>query len=94
MSPEAVLAVTGTVLILVEIAKASRLPKRWGPLAAAVFSAIGVGVWAYSNGGMPQSSAFSFLTAWANITLQAIGAFEIIKRAFNGMRARNSGDDA
>lgn len=75
MNGEAIVSVSAAVVALTQLAKWGGLPDRTGPLAVLIFSALGVGVWGYSEGEFSRPELFTYLTGWIAVATSAAGVF-------------------
>ncbi len=75
MNAEQIAVVAATVVVLTQLAKWSGLPLRFGPLAVAVFAALGVGLWAYSLGPLVRTEIWGYFVAWITVAASAAGVF-------------------
>ncbi len=90
MESEAIVTVSATVVALVQLAKWAGLSGERAPWGVALLSALGVGVWAYSEGDPAQASAFGYLTAFAAVMTSAAGVFGFTRASADSLvRMRN-----
>lgn len=75
MDAAAIASVTIPVVALTQICKWMGLPDKRGPIIVLLLAAIGIGVWALSEGALIPGNAFSLFTGWALIATSAAGVF-------------------
>lgn len=76
MNAESITAVSAAVVAITQICKWSGIPDRWGPLLVLLLSAIGVGVWAFSQDVLPmRTDLFSYFAGWIVVAAAAAGVF-------------------
>jgi hypothetical protein len=75
MDGGAIIAVSATVVTLVQLVKWSGIPDRLGPLAVLVLSALGVAFWGWSAGTFARATAFAYFAAWIAVSTSAAGVY-------------------
>jgi hypothetical protein len=75
MTGEAIITVSAAVVTAVQFAKWSGINDKHGPLAVLVFSALGVGLWAFSVGTIARTEVFSYFAGWIAIATSAAGVY-------------------
>lgn len=78
MDAQAVIAVSASVVALIQILKATGLTGRWALVTSAVLSAVGVALWGYSVGTFARTQTFEYFAAWIAVLTSAAGAFGIV----------------
>jgi len=81
MDGQAIIAVSASVVGLVQIIKWGGLPDRWGPIAVLLVSLLGVGVWGWSKGNFERAVAFDYFAGWVAVSLSAAGIFGFTRAA-------------
>lgn len=79
MNSGAIVAVTASVVTLVQLAKWSGIPTRYAPLIVAITSMIGQGLWIWSNGEFERMAAFEYFTGWLAVMTSAAGVFGFVR---------------
>ncbi len=87
MDAAAILTVSAAVIGLVQLVKWSGLPTKLAPLAVAVISALGVGLWGWSMGTFERTAAFDYFAAWIAVATSAAGVFGFIRESAEGVTA-------
>jgi hypothetical protein len=87
MDSAATVAVGTAVLTLTQMAKRYGFPRRWAPLLVFGLSALGIGMWAYSQGGIERIEVWEYFVAWVATATLASGAYETAKWATAGKPA-------
>lgn len=81
METDAALIITGVVTTFVQIVKSFGVDGKWGMAWAAVFSLIGVLLYAVSfEQDFDRHDIWQYFTAFGVVTLGAIGVFSAIKQ--------------
>lgn len=75
LDASAILSISTAVVSLTQLAKWSGLPDHYGPIVVLVLSAVGVGVWAYSESVFSRAIVFDLFTGWIVIACAAAGVF-------------------
>lgn len=79
MDSQAIAAVGAAVVLAVELAKWSKLPTHLAPAAVLLFSAVGVALWAWSEGDISRATAFGLFTGWLTVAASAAGVYGFVK---------------
>jgi hypothetical protein len=85
MDSQSVLAVSSAVVALTQMCKWAGLPDKWGPLAVMLLSALGVGLWAYTQGNFARDTTFDYFAGWVSVSLGAAGVFGFTRAAANAV---------
>lgn len=80
MDAKAIVAVSTSVVMLLQVLKASGLAGRWGLLVAGLLSIAGVAIWGYSAGTFSRATAWDFTAGWIAVFSSASGVFAIVNR--------------
>jgi hypothetical protein len=75
MDELAIMRVSGVVLALMYLLRWAGVTPRWAPLLVPLLSALGVGLWAYTNGPIGQPETFSYLAGWVAVATSAATAW-------------------
>lgn len=75
MNAQAILVVSGAVVILTQMIKWMGLPDKRGPLAVLGTSALGTGLWAWSKNDIARATAFAYFAGWLSVALNSAGVF-------------------
>lgn len=78
MNAQAVIAISGAIVMLIQILKSAGVTGRWALLTAAALSALGVGVWGYSAGDYVRAQTWDYFSGWIAVFTSAAGAFGIV----------------
>lgn len=78
MDAKAVIAVSGAIVMLIQILKATGLTGRWALVAAALLSIAGVAIWGYSLGTYSRPQTWDYFAGWIAVFTSAAGAFGIV----------------
>lgn len=78
MDAKAVIAVSGSIVMLIQVLKAGGVTGRWALIVAALLSVLGVGIWEYSAGTYARSQTWDLFAGWIAVFTSAAGAFGII----------------
>ena len=81
MDGEAIVTISAAVVALVQLTKWSGVPDKWGPLLVLVLAALGVGVWAYTQGAVPREAVFGYFAGWIAIATSAAGVYGFSRAA-------------
>lgn len=81
MNGEAIVSVSAAVVALVQLAKWSGVPDRWGPAAVLGLSALGVAVWAFTQPTVSRADAFGYFAGWIAVATSAAGIFGFTRAA-------------
>jgi hypothetical protein len=71
----ALASISAAVVALTQLSKWAGLPDRIGPAAVLVFAALGMGVWAYSEGQFAQTLVFEYFSGWIVVATSAAGIY-------------------
>lgn len=75
MNGQAIIAVSASVVALVQLAKWAALPDKWGPAGVLLLSLIGVAFWGWSTGDVTRASAFGYFAGWIAVSTSAAGVY-------------------
>lgn len=78
MDAKAVIMVSGAIVMLIQVLKATGLTGRWALVAAAGLSVLGVGIWGYSAGDYVRAATWDYFAGWIAVFTSAAGAFGVI----------------
>jgi hypothetical protein len=78
---EAILSVTTAVVSLTQLAKWSGLPTKLAPLGVVLLSLLGVGFWAWTQGGVSRELAFDYFAGWVSVAMASAGVFGFVREA-------------
>lgn len=81
MNSEAINAVSATVVLLIQVAKAGGITGRWALIVAAIVSALGIILWAVSTGTFARETLFQYFSAWVAVFTSATGVYSIVRAA-------------
>lgn len=87
MDGQAIMTVAAAVVALTQLAKWASLPDRWGPVIVLMFSALGVGMWAYQQGGVARAETFAYFAGWIAVATSAAGVFGFTRAAVSAVTA-------
>lgn len=79
MESEAIMTVSAAVIALVQLLKLAGLPDRLGPLAVLLLAALGVALWALSQGGLGTNAAWGLFAGWIAVATSAAGTFGLVR---------------
>lgn len=80
MTPEAIVAVSAAVTMLVQLAKWGGVPKCYAPLMVLVCSLVTVALWGYSQGEFSRTSLFTYFVTALTVTMSAVGIYGFTTR--------------
>lgn len=75
MNAEAIVAVSASVVALVQLVKWAGLKDSYGPLAVLALAVIGVLFWGWSQQDITRASAFGYFAGWIAVSTSAAGVF-------------------
>ena len=81
MDAQSLVTVSVPVVLLTQILKWGGVPLRWAPVAILLLSAVGVGVWVYSQGQITRADLWSYFAGWVSVSVSAAGVFGFAKDA-------------
>lgn len=81
MNAQAVIAISGAIVMLIQVLKATGLTGRWAVIAAALLSIVGVTIWGYSAGSYVRAQTWDYFAGWIAVFTSAAGAFGIVNNA-------------
>lgn len=83
MNADAVVAIAAGVVAFVQVCKWAGLPDKVGPLVVMLFSALGVGLWLFSQQAWPpaRTDTWNIASGWISVTLAAAGTFGFTRAA-------------
>lgn len=81
----AIASISAAVVALTQLIKWAGLPDRYGPIAVLVLAAIGIGVWAYSEGQFAQTLIFEYFSGWIVVATSAAGIFGFTRATAEGI---------
>ena len=82
----AVMRVTVAVVGLMHLLRWAGLPERWAPLLVAALSALGMALWAYTQGPVSQAVLFSYVSGWVTVATSAATVWGFTWTAVGGAR--------
>lgn len=85
MDGQAIIAVSAAVVALVQLAKWSGVPDKYGPACVLVLAVFGVGMWAWSRGTYERAVAFDLFAGWIAVATSAAGVFGFTRAAREDM---------
>lgn len=85
MDAAAIVAVSASVVGLVQIIKWAGLPDRWGPIGVLGVSLLGVAIWGWSKGNFERTVVFDYFAGWIAVSLGAAGIFGFTRAAANAV---------
>lgn len=94
MNGEAIVSVSAATVALTQITKWMGIPDKWGAVAVLVISAIGVSIWAYSQGEFLRTEAFSYFAGWIAVATSAAGVFGFTRAAASAVTKASPPPDA
>ncbi len=94
MDAKAVIAVSGAIVMLVQILKSAGLTGRWALVASAGLSIAGVIIWAYSAGTYARPQTWDYFAGWIAVFTSAAGAFGIINGGAEAVTAMKGAPSA
>lgn len=77
----AILSISTAVVALTQLVKWSGLPDHYGPIVVLALSALGVGVWAYSESEFSRALIFDLFTGWIVVAIAAAGVYGFTRAA-------------
>lgn len=87
----AIAAISVAVVLLTQLVKFAGLPDKAGPLAALVFAAAGVALWAFSNlpgGAEVRRSLWDLFAGWLLVASSAAGVYGFSRAASSAVITR------
>lgn len=81
MDGQAIIAVSAAVVALVQLAKWSGVPDKYGPACVLALAVLGTAVWAWSKGSYSQAGAFDLFAGWIAVATSAAGVFGFTRAA-------------
>lgn len=94
MDATAVIAVSGAIVMLLQVLKSAGLTGRWALVSAAVMSMVGVGVWAYSQGNYGRPETWGYFAGWIAVFTSAAGVFGIVNGGAEAVTAMKGAPSA
>lgn len=94
MDATAVLAVSGSIVMLLQVFKAGGVTGRWALIVAAVCSAIGVALWGYSAGTFARATTWDFAAGWIAVFTSAAGVFGVVNGGAEAVTAMKGAPSA
>jgi hypothetical protein len=87
MNAQAVIAVSGAIVMLIQVLKSAGISGRWALVLAAGLSALGVALWAYSTGSYSRPQTWDYFAGWIAVFTSAAGAFGIVNGGADAVTA-------
>lgn len=78
MDAKAVIAISGAVVMLLQVLKAAGLAGRWALVVSALLSILGVYIWGYSAGAFSRAATWDYFAGWIAVFSSAAGVFGIV----------------
>lgn len=75
MDAKAVMVISGTVVLLTQLAKWGGVPDKRGPWAVLVISLLGILFWGWSQGDMSRATAFDYFAGFVAVAAASAGIF-------------------
>ena len=85
MDGEAIVTVSAAVVALTQLAKWVGVPSRWGPLLVPALSALGVGVWVYTQGQVERADIFRYFAGAIAVATSAAGVYGFTRATGDGI---------
>lgn len=82
--------VSVSVVGLTQLVKWSGLKDGLGPLVVLALSALGVGLWAYSEGTYERTKLFAYFASWIIVATSAAGVFGFTRASSTAVTAATS----
>lgn len=87
MNAEAILAVSASVVALVQLVKWAGLSTKYAPVAVLVCSLMGVLFWGWSTNTMTRATAFEVFAGLIAVMTSAAGVFGFVRESREAMTA-------
>lgn len=82
MNGEEIMSVSAAVVALVQLAKWSGVPDKYGPACVLVLAVLGTAVWAWSSGQVGNRElVFGLFAGWIAVATSAAGVFGFTRAA-------------
>lgn len=81
MDAQAVVAVSGSIVMFLQVLKAGGLEGRWALVVCAFASTAGVLLWGYSAGTLARETLWQYGSGWIAVFSSAAGLFNIVRNA-------------
>lgn len=94
MDATAVIAVSGAIVMLLQVLKSAGLTGRWALVSSAVMSMVGVVVWGYSQGTYERPETWAFFSGWVAVFTSAAGVFGIVNGGAEAVTAMKGAPSA
>lgn len=75
MDGQAIIAVSAAVVALTSLVKWAGLNDHYGPIIVLILSAVGVGMWGYTEGTYERTKAFEYFAGWIAVATSAAGVY-------------------
>lgn len=76
MDAQSVITISAAVVALTQLMKwMNVIPDRYGPMSVLAFAAIGIGLWAWDDRGLPSATKFDYFAGWIAVATSAAGVF-------------------
>ena len=91
MNGEAILTVGAAVVALTQMAKWAMQGKgdAWGPLIVFALSALGVGLWGFSQDTFVRTDTWAYFAGWIAVALSASGVYGFTRAAVTAVTNLN-----
>lgn len=81
MNAQAIITISAAVIGLAQLLKWQGVPARLAPLVVFALSALGVVLWAFSQGTFERTQTFEYFAGWIAVATSAAGVFGFVRES-------------
>lgn len=90
LNGQAIITISAAVVALTQLVKWLGIQDQLGAIAVLVLSAVGVGLWVFSQNAYSQSAVFDIFAGWIAVSTSAAGVFGFTRAASSAVTSAKS----